>query len=199
MLWEHRPSPNHSGPRAATLGVVIHSTRGGASSQEREYEATCNWFSRPASEVSAHRVIGFDGNGAICIEDDLVAWHATNHNFRWLGVELTQPTINDAYSEAQYATLRALLKEWRNKYGFPLDRDHLVAHSEINSQKSDPGPLFDWEKVLEDDMQSIVDSLNKAWSKLDEIQAKVGPGVLVDLAEEVKQQIVEIKVAIGLQ
>lgn len=151
MTWESRPSPNHGGRRISTKGVVIHSTRGGAASQAQEYEATCNWFARPVSQVSAHRVIGFDGDGAICVDDDDIAWHASRHNQEWLGVELTEPTINDAYSEAQYETLRELLAEWSTQYSFPLDRTHLVAHSEINSAKSDPGPLFDWNKLFTED------------------------------------------------
>ena len=147
--WEQRPSPNHwAGKRATTKGAIIHSTRGGAASQEAEYEATWRWFANPHSQVSAHRVIGFDGNGAICVEDDLMAWHAGAHNPQWLGVELTQPRDSDPFSDAQYGTLSILLRLWSLQYGFPLNREHLLAHSEINSHKSDPGDLFDWDKLL---------------------------------------------------
>ncbi|MBI2888176.1 MAG: N-acetylmuramoyl-L-alanine amidase [Chloroflexi bacterium] len=208
MSWESRNSPNHSGPRRRTLGVVIHSTRGGAPSQETEYMATLNWFASSGSQVSAHRVIGHDGDGAIVVDDALIAWHATDHNAEWLGVELTEPTINDPYSDEQYAALRGLLQEWSATYGFPLDREHLVAHSEINSQKTDPGPLFSWEKLLQTeapeeatDMPSIVDSLNVIWEKLSQIQADSSASTTVkELAEDAKQKgVVEIKKAIGLQ
>ncbi|GEM_PF-2057208 len=206
--WVSRPSPNHSGRRVRTRGVVIHSTRGGASSQQSEYTATLNWFASPNSQVSAHRVIGIDGDGAVVVEDDFIAWHATNHNPEWLGVELTEPTINDPYSDEQYTALRALLQEWSAKYGFPLDRDHLVAHSEINGQKTDPGPQFSWDKLLllEEmevitNMATIVDSLNVIWEKLSQIQADPSASAKVkELAEDAKQKgVVEIKKAIGLQ
>lgn len=206
MSWETRQSPHHSGRRLRTRGVVIHSTRGGASSQQAEYTATLNWFASPNSQVSAHRVIGIDGDGAVVVEDDLIAWHATDHNPEWLGVELTEPTINDQYSDEQYAALRALLQEWSAKYGFPLDRDHLVAHSEINSQKTDPGPQFSWEKLaagMEEitDMATIIDSLNIIWEKLSQIQADPAASANVkNLAEDAKQKgVVEIKKVIGLQ
>lgn len=206
MSWVSRQSPNHSGRRLRTRGVVIHSTRGGASSQQAEYNATLNWFAGPNSQVSAHRVIGIDGDGAIVVDDDFIAWHATDHNAEWLGVELTEPTINDPYSDEQYAALRALLLEWSAKYGFPLDRDHVVAHSEINSQKTDPGPQFSWDKLLQTevevlDMATIIDSLNVIWEKLSQIQADPSASAkLKDLAEDAKQQgVVEIKKAIGIQ
>ena len=205
MTWEVRPSPNHGDPRQLTLGVVIHSTRGGAASQQAEYAATINWFANPISEVSAHRVIGFEGAGAVIVDDDLIAWHATDHNNRWLGVELTEPFITDPYSEEQYRSLADLLLEWSAKYGFPLDRDHLVAHSEVNPQKSDPGPLFDWDRLmallLGGDMQSIIESLNREWALLDAIQQHPeATQAIKDLAEQVKQEgVVEVKKAIGLQ
>lgn len=176
MTWELRPSPNHAGNRQLTLGVVLHSTRGGAPSQQIEYQATLTYFASPNSQVSAHRVIGFDGNGAICVADDLIAWHAADHNARWLGVELTEPTINDPYSAEQYQALAGLLQEWSAQYGFPLDREHLVAHSEINGQKTDPGPLFDWDRIM-----SMLgdDSMNQA--QLDEIAAL---GAIADAYEQ---------------
>ena len=197
--YELAPSPNHGGPRPGTMGVVIHSTRGNTSSHYEEYAATLAWFSNPASQVSAHRVIGYDGGGAICVDDDLIAWHATDHNTRWLGVELTQPRITDPFSEAQYESLAALLKEWASAYGFPLDRAHLVAHSEINRQKSDPGPLFDWDKLmglLEETMPDAQKAeLNRiadifaGWAKLrhglsDYINASVGQYGVSDTLDE---------------
>lgn len=57
------------------------------------------------------------------------------------------------------------------------------------------------EETQEDDMQSMIDSLNKAWEKLDAIQQHpdATPAIII-LAEEVKQNaVVEMKKAIGLQ
>lgn len=51
----------------------------------------------------------------------------------------------------------------------------------------------------EDEMQSVVDSLNKAWTLLTAIQQEVVSQAVLDLAEEVKVQIVEVKKSVGLQ
>lgn len=52
-----------------------------------------------------------------------------------------------------------------------------------------------------DNMQPIIDSLNKAWALLDQIQQHPdATPTIIDLAEQVKQQVVvEIKIAVGLQ
>ncbi len=31
----------------------------------------------------------------------------------------------------------------------PLDREHIIGHSEYSALKTDPGELFDWERVME--------------------------------------------------
>lgn len=210
MNWEPRPTDNHYGPRINTVGIIVHSTRGGASSQEREYQATCAWFANPASQVSAHRVIGFDGNGAICVADDRIAWHAGPfYNPSYLGVELTQPTINDDYSAAQYDSLRQLLKWWCTKYNIPFDRNFIKGHDEISLVKSDPGHKFDWSRIFkEDEVAALSDEEKRAVREgLDEIwQVREGLRAaaeylpdLIPLHWKMFDAVVKIKVATGLQ
>lgn len=144
-------SPNHGGTRPLTLGVIIHSTRGGQA-YGTEYQATLNWFANPASGVSAHAVIGRDGQIDFPVASDLEAWHAREYNRTWLGVEFEQPTITDSYTEAQYATGGGLLAAWAAEYGFPVDRLRVLGHSEISpgiaDGKSDPGPTFDFDRLI---------------------------------------------------
>ena len=147
--WIVALSPNHSGPRAqAADGVVVHSTRGGAA-YGVEFDATLRWFSNPASQVSAHVVIGRDGRRAQCVPDEWIAWHAKAWNATHLGVELEQPTADDDYTDAQYYLLAEWILGMRQRYGFGLDREHsLVGHEEIDpANKSDPGSLFSWQKL----------------------------------------------------
>lgn len=142
-----RPSPNHGGPRRATEGVIIHSTRGGASSLEREWLGTLNWFQNPASQVSAHDVIAADGTLAFVVDDELTAWHAGEHNDTWLGIELVQPRIGDPFTDAQFRTLGERLRYLSAKFGFALDIEHLPFHSQmpqgVRSGKSDAVPRND--------------------------------------------------------
>ncbi len=146
-------SPNHGPRRSVTKGVVVHSTRSGRLSQEEEYEITVEWFLNPSAQVSAHRVIGYyEGQHAQLVDDDLEAWAARDHNTTHLQVELCQPLPSSPFSDYQYKTLAALCAHWARKYGFPLDRDHIRGHDEIppgiREGKSDPGSLFDWDKLL---------------------------------------------------
>lgn len=142
-----RPSPNHGGLRSATRGVILHSTRGGASTVEQEFAGTLNWFANPASQVSAHDVIAADGTLAFVVDDELTAWHAGIHNNEWLGIELVQPRLGDPFTDAQFKTLGERLRYLSAKFGFLLDAEHLPFHSQVQqgiaSGKSDAVPRND--------------------------------------------------------
>lgn len=107
----------------------------------------------PDAQVSAHRVIGvLPGQHAQIVADELIAWHAREYNSAWLGIELCQPTPRDEYTEYQYQCAAAVVFGWAQKYGIPLDREHLRGHDEIppgiREGKSDPGALWDWQKFM---------------------------------------------------
>lgn len=52
------------------------------------------------------------------------------------------------YTEAQYAALRVLLPDICARYGIPYDRAHIIGHEDYRPSKSDPGELFDWERIV---------------------------------------------------
>lgn len=52
------------------------------------------------------------------------------------------------FTDAQYTALAALLKDVCSRNGIPLDRQHIIGHQDYCSQKSDPGQLFDWQRIL---------------------------------------------------
>lgn len=130
-------SPNHGGPRGLTVGCVLHSTRGGAETPEKEFQGTLNWFANASSQVSAHVVIGVGGTIAYVVDDALVAWHARDRNANYLGVELVQPNYGDPITQAQYRTLGWWLRAMAERYGFPLTADRLPFHSDFDTAKSD--------------------------------------------------------------
>jgi N-acetyl-anhydromuramyl-L-alanine amidase AmpD len=147
-------SPNFGAKRAKTLGVVVHSTRGGCATPQTEYTAAVNWLCNPASEVSAHYVIGTDhGVWAQLVADDYEAWHARAMNATHLGVELVQPRDGDEYTPWQYVALARLCKLWSERYKFPLRRTHIVGHDEtlpgVLDGKTDPGRMFDWTRFMQ--------------------------------------------------
>lgn len=140
------PSPNHGGLRPRTIGCVLHSTRGNASSVEDEFRATLNWFANPAAQVSAHIVIAYDGTIAVCVDPAYIAWHAGELNESYLGAELVQPRAGMAISDAQYASLRWWLQEMSSQFNFAINEETVVEHKDTTQGrregKSDIGPPF---------------------------------------------------------
>lgn len=52
------------------------------------------------------------------------------------------------FTEAQYESLAALVKDICERSSIPLDRAHVIGHSEYSEGKSDPGELFNWSRIV---------------------------------------------------
>lgn len=52
------------------------------------------------------------------------------------------------FTDAQYESLSALVRDICERNEIPYDRDHVIGHEEYSSTKTDPGDLFDWERVF---------------------------------------------------
>lgn len=52
------------------------------------------------------------------------------------------------FTDAQYASLQALVRDLCSRYDIPMDRQHVLGHEDYSPTKSDPGELFDWDRVL---------------------------------------------------
>jgi N-acetyl-anhydromuramyl-L-alanine amidase AmpD len=52
------------------------------------------------------------------------------------------------YTDAQYEALSALISDIIERWDIPADRQHIIGHDEYNPNKSDPGELFDWERLM---------------------------------------------------
>jgi AmpD protein len=103
--------------------------------------------------VSSHFFIRRTGELVQFVPCELRAWHAGVS--RWnghercndfsIGVEL-EGTDDLPYADAQYATLAELVQALFERYG-TLD---LAGHSDIApGRKTDPGPAFDWKRLLD--------------------------------------------------
>ena len=118
--------------------------------------------------VDAHYVIDRDGTVYCLVPEDRVAYHASSMNGSSIGIELLAIGSKDdmsiymsgeeydkidpsliGYTKEQYASLDALLSDLCERYDIPADREHIAGHDEYNSNKNDPGELFDWERVME--------------------------------------------------
>ena len=105
-----------------------------------------------ALKVSSHYLVRRDGELIQFVAPEKRAWHAGASSWRGrercndfsIGIEL-EGSEEDAFTSAQYRRLAALIR--RLGETFPL-RD-IAAHSEIApGRKTDPGPRFDWTRLL---------------------------------------------------
>ena len=177
-------SPNKGGRRLETLGVVIHSTRGGASSPAQEWAGTINWFLKQASQVSAHRVVHVDGANAQLVADELVAWHARSYNQTWLGIEVVQPKSSHTFTESQYRTTARIIVDWAEKFGFTPDRDHIKGHDEIQAGKTDPGMMWSWPHFMQCVKEAMMPNVG---GKFQTVHSLIKPLIGEAVAEAVNQ------------
>ena len=155
LAYEFIASPNF-GERPANTPVnfmVLHST------VEPTTEGTIGIFLRPASQVSAHFVVGKDGRVVQMVPIEKRAWHAgvstwdgvKDLNNVSVGIEMVN--LNDGkdpYTEPQIQAVAGIIRFVRSRYLIP--DDHIVSHAQIAippGRKSDPlGFDFDRIKLL---------------------------------------------------
>jgi N-acetylmuramoyl-L-alanine amidase len=107
----------------------------------------------PASQVSAHYVVGEDGSAVQLVPDEARAWHAgagrwgacDDVNSRSLGIELSNDGASP-FPAAQMDRLEALLSVLMARHGIPPQ--NVIAHSDCApGRKIDPGRRFDWRRL----------------------------------------------------
>lgn len=149
---------NHDlGDRPASQGIryiVIHDTEG-------TWDETVKLVQDPAYVSWNYTIRSTDGLIAQHVKAKDVAWHAGNWyiNSKSIGIEhegfLAAP---DAwYTEAMYRSSARLVRYLTDKYGIPLDRQHILGHenvpgpttSSIPGMHTDPGPYWDWRHYFE--------------------------------------------------
>jgi N-acetyl-anhydromuramoyl-L-alanine amidase len=114
---------------------------------EHPYYATIH-----SAKVSSHFFIRRDGELMQFVSCLQRAWHAGVSKWQErercndfsVGIELEGSDF-EAFEDAQYQTLNALLKTLKETY--PIQ--HVVGHSDIApGRKTDPGPFFAWNKTV---------------------------------------------------
>ncbi|WP_199563802.1 MULTISPECIES: N-acetylmuramoyl-L-alanine amidase [unclassified Streptomyces] len=134
--------------------IVIHDTEG-------DYASSLATLTNPDTAASAHYLVrASDGLVTQMVENKDLAWHAGNWtlNMHTIGVEHEGYAIRDGkwYTEPQYESSAALVKFLADKYGIPLDREHIVGHDEVPVQLDrnisgthwDAGPFWDWNHYM---------------------------------------------------
>ena len=139
-------SPNFDARRANL--VVLHHT---SDSTLDEALAT---LTNPERKVSAHYLIGRDGEIVQMVEEKDRAWHAgvswwrgaRDINARSIGIELVNPGHEWGYRPFPEAQMNALIDLAQGILArHPIPRRNVVGHSDVApTRKIDPGEKFPW-------------------------------------------------------
>ena len=141
-------SPNFSNSnraRGAVDAVIIHVTQG-------SYAGAISWFQNPESQVSSHYVIrSSDGQITQMVEEEDTAWHARSWNSHSIGIE-HEGFIADPqwFTEEMYRSSATLTREICQRWGIPMDRQHILGHVELSgNDHTDPGPHWNWDHYMD--------------------------------------------------
>lgn len=123
MTITQKPSPNFDSNRVKIDRILIHWMAGNMASADAQ-------FAKPNS-TSAHYGIENDQVHQY-VQENKVAYHAGNYLFnqRSIGIEHSAAPDRPA-SEETYKTSGQLVREIAQRYGIPLDRQHIMRHSEV--------------------------------------------------------------------
>jgi hypothetical protein len=141
--------------------VVIHITDGGS-----RIDGTLHWFQNPVNadgtvrKVSAHYIVGQNGEVVQMVRDDDIAYHAGSANADSIGIEhnaRSPRTFNAADSglyptAIRYACSAALVRWLCEEHGIPMDREHILGHAEADPRTSHtkcPNAVWDWDYFME--------------------------------------------------
>ncbi|MFT3902956.1 MAG: N-acetylmuramoyl-L-alanine amidase [Niabella sp.] len=142
--------------------VILHHTA------QTSAEQTLFTFSISRTNVSAHYVIGRDGQVYQMLNDYLRAWHSgsskwgsiTDMNSCSLGIEIDN-SGTEPFSDAQINALIKLLGYLKKQYDIP--QANFIAHSDIApTRKNDPSQYFPWKKLADAGFGYWYDSSNLA-------------------------------------
>ena len=142
-------SPNFGERRGGLLPefVVLHYTA--MESCKAAMARLCD----PASEVSAHYLIDYDGTVHALVPEAARAWHAgagqwrglDDLNSRSIGVELANDGA-EPFAAPQMAALERLLAGIMGRWG--IEPAAVIGHSDMApGRKFDPGARFDWRRL----------------------------------------------------
>ena len=143
------PSPNFGERRGGARPelVVIHYTA------MPSFGSARTRLCLPEAEVSAHWLIGSDGQAEQLVPEEMRAWHAgagqwrgcDDVNSRSIGIELDN-LGERPFPEPQMAALEDVLGGIMARWAIPPE--NIIGHSDMSpGRKIDPGSRFDWQRL----------------------------------------------------
>lgn len=156
--YAHRPT--------MPVAICLHTPEEDAD----DTETTPVWFSQdhgdPEKAGSTTYYLDSDGDVYQCVAEDwmhfgnglrgkpLPAWAtpALNLNQQTLSIEIEgrAATIQDTMviGGPQWLSLVALIRDRCVYYDIPMDREHIIGHYQVASDRTDPGRLFPWADLM---------------------------------------------------
>ena len=141
------PSPNFDA-RRPTL-VVLHHTSNNST------DRALTTLTSPERKVSAHYLIGRDGEIIQLVEETQRAWHAGESwwggnidvNSASIGIELDN-NGDEPFPDVQIDALLGLLTDLQQRYNIP--RANFIGHADVApGRKVDPSAWFPWRRLAE--------------------------------------------------
>ena len=160
-------------------------------------EVTPAWFEDPRANASTNYYADSDGDLYQMVRDQDFAWaqgvrrqerieprpawwrdEYVSYNTCMISIEIEgyARKIGETFlpGSRHFETVAAWSAYICGKYGIPIDRTHLVGHSDLTRQKSDPGRDFPWEALLNRvrelssaDLESRIRRLEQRMSQLE--------------------------------
>lgn len=121
--------------------VVIHTT------DARTISSTLDWFGRhPDCRVSAHYVIGEQGEVVQMVSEYDTAYHAGNFNMNLTSIGIEHVGLSGGYYEPEQLEKSAKLVAYICR-GHKIPIQNIIRHSEVpGSTHACPGPSFPFRK-----------------------------------------------------
>ncbi|MGW3286536.1 N-acetylmuramoyl-L-alanine amidase [Streptomyces sp. NPDC001002] len=125
--------------------VIIHVTQG-------SYASAVKVFQDPSHQAAAHYIVRKDGDVTQMIRELDVAYHAGNREFNERSVGIEHEGFVDRpqdFTDAMYAASARLTATICDRYGIPVDREHVIGHVEVpGTDHTDPGTHWDWDRYM---------------------------------------------------
>ena len=147
MAIRQVPSPNFD-DRRPNLVVLHHTT-------DDTLDEALATLTSPERKVSAHYLVGRDGEIVQLVDEKHRAWHAgkswwggnTDINSTSIGIELDNNGY-EPFADAQIDALLSLLADIQQRHNIPAA--NFVGHADVApARKVDPSELFPWKKLAE--------------------------------------------------
>lgn len=143
--------------------VLIHTMVG-------TWKSAAARFANPASKVSAHYGVKKDGGIIHWLEETYTGYHAGDYsmNQRSIGIEHEDGgDYNGVRPDTLYITSSKLVRDICKYYNIPIDRQHIIKHSEVVATGCPDALDIDriikgaQDPVLSTDLQKQVDDMRK--------------------------------------